>query len=290
VLVVDSHVHYWAPETPERPWDRTRQVLGEQFLVEELLAEADAAGVDRVVQVTPGLMGHDNRYALEAAAAQERVAGVFGRLDPSVERYEERLRKLAAQPKFTGLRFTMFGATEQGWIDDGSFDRLLEAMEALGLAAAIFFPKPRALAALAERHPGLTVLADHLATDHRNVHRDPSSDTFAAWSDVLALARLPNVWLKVSNVAELSRRPFPFDDIAPRVRDVYETFGPERLIWGTNYPPSKERATYAESVRFFRELSFIPVEDKAKIMGANLLAVTARARTGAPGPTKATPG
>jgi predicted TIM-barrel fold metal-dependent hydrolase len=126
------------------------------------------------------------------------------------------------------------------------------------------------LARLIERHPGIPVLVEHLACDHRPVRRDATYDPFASWSDVPALAKLPNVYMKLSNMAELSRRPFPFDDVTPRVRELYEVFGPERLIWGSNYPPSKAVATYVDSVRYFRELPFISDAEKAQIMGGTI--------------------
>jgi predicted TIM-barrel fold metal-dependent hydrolase len=93
---------------------------------------------------------------------------------------------------------------------------------------------------------------------------------------VLALCEVPNLYLKASNLPELSREPFPYADVVPRVRSVYERFGAARLVWGSNYPPSMERASYAESVRFFRELPFIPVCERERIMGGNLLGLLRR--------------
>jgi L-fuconolactonase len=275
--IVDAHTHYWEPDRPERPWDPAGFSLGPQFLIEELLRDASAAGVAQVVQITPSVAGEDNRYALEGPQRYpDRVAAVFGRLNPSTEGAETRLRELASNPAFAGLRFTMFGEREFGWVADGSLDRLLDASAQLGLCVAIFFPQPRELARLVDHHRDCTILVDHMAIDHRFVHRDPSSDAFADWADVLALVKFPNVYVKVSSFPELSRRPFPFDDMLPRVRAVYETFGPDRLIWGSDYPVSKARACYEESVRFFSELAFIPEADKAKIMGGNLLELVRR--------------
>jgi L-fuconolactonase len=170
----------------------------------------------------------------------------------------------------------IFSPAEWTWVDDGSLDRILTLLEERGLAVAIFAARPRELARLIERHPGLPILVEHLACDHRPVRRDPNYDPFALWNEVPPLAKLPNVYMKLSNMAELSRRPFPFDDVTPRVRELYEVFGPGRLIWGSNYPPSKAVATYADSVRYFRELPFISDADKAQIMGGTLLGLLER--------------
>lgn len=273
-MIVDSHIHYWEPDTAERPWDGGSN-LGPQFLVDDLLRDARAAGVDRVVDITPSLMGNDNRYAFEGAR-NDAVAAVFARLDPRVEAYADALAALAAQPKFAGLRFMIFSPAEWAWVDDGSMDRILTSLEERGLAIAIFAARPRDLARLIERHPGLPILVEHLACDHRPVRRDASYDPFARWSEVPELAKFPNVFMKLSNMAELSRRSFPFDDVTPRVRELYETFGPGRLIWGSNYPPSGAVATYADSVRYFRELPFIPDPDKEAIMGGTITRILER--------------
>jgi predicted TIM-barrel fold metal-dependent hydrolase len=276
-MIVDSHIHYWQPNTPERPWDPGGSNLGAEFPVEDLLRDASAAGVDAVVDITPSMMGDDNRYAFEGAR-DERVAAVFARLGPRGEGDEERLRALAARPKFAGLRYTFFGPAERAWIEDGSLDRILTLAEELGLLTALFLPQPRELARIIERHPGSPILIDHMAVDHRPVHRDPTYDAFAAWSDVPPLAKFPNAYVKISNVPELSRRPFPYDDLTSRLREIYDAFGPDRVIWGSNYPPSKAAATYADSVRYVHELPFMSAADKAKFMGGTMTALLDRAR------------
>lgn len=271
-MIVDSHVHYWEPPTPDRAWDPAGQIPGAPVSVEALLGEARSAGVDRVVGITLRLMGQDNRYALEGAQRYpDRIAAVFGRVDPRGDDLRSRLGALAANPKFAGVRFALFLPEEMAWLVDGTLDRFLDVAAELGLLVAIFCARPRELGRLAARHPSCTVLADHMAIDHRRLQRESPDDVFAGWGDVLALANVPNVRLKVSNIAELSRGPFPFKDVVPRIRAVYESFGPDRLVWGSNYPPSKERASYAESVRCFAELSFVSDADKAKIMGTNFL-------------------
>jgi predicted TIM-barrel fold metal-dependent hydrolase len=269
--IIDAHVHYWEPARPDRPWNGGGDVPGPPVSVEELLVQAAAAGVEQITDITLRLMGEDNGYALESAERYpDRVAAVFGRFDPRGDDFDLRLEALAAHPKFAGVRFTLFRPDEQIWFTDGTLDRFLAASARRGLAVAIFNPSPRALGRLAERHPECTILADHVAVDHRPSLLDPAIDAFTRWDEVLALAKLPNVYLKVSNLPELSRRDFPFDDMWPRVDELYATFGPGRLVWGSNYPPSGERATYAESVRFFTELPGIPPADLERIMGGNL--------------------
>jgi predicted TIM-barrel fold metal-dependent hydrolase len=280
VQIVDAHTHYWQPATPDRPWDPAGMNRWDPISVEDLLRDASEAGVAQVIQVTPSIMGEDNRYALEGAERYpERVLAVFGRINPDGPNVERRLRDLAAHPKFAGVRFTMFGAREQGWLGDGSLDRFLKLAASLDLLVAMFFPSAAAeMRALAIKHPECTFLADHCALDQRLAQQDPPADPFATFADVLALAATPNVYMKVSSFPEFSHTGFPFSDVAPRLHAVYETAGADRLIWGSNYPPSKDHATYRECVRFLTEAPIFTADDKAKIMGGNMRALISRAK------------
>ena len=100
--LIDSHIHYWQADTPDRPW-----VVGgalpdtAPWSVDQIVAAAEAAGVSRVVQVVPSLMGYDNRYGFEGAEqCPDKVAGVFARIDPLAADMPARLAALRAHPKF----------------------------------------------------------------------------------------------------------------------------------------------------------------------------------------------
>ena len=272
--IVDAHVHYWEPSTMERPWNPNGADLGPPWSVERLLEAAHAAGVDKIVQVTPSIMGEDNRYSLEGAQHYpDRVAGVFGRFDPLAPDLEERLARYAQDPRMLGVRLTLIRPEQRACLSDGTLDPLLNACAPRGIMIAILAPgHAPALGELARKHPDAVVIADHMLLHHA----DP--EPFAHWDAVLALADVPNVWMKVDYFPEVAHEPFPFQSVDRYAREIYEGFGPDRMIWGSNFPPSQRAATYGESVRYYRELPFIPEADKAKIMGGTFLALAQRAR------------
>jgi predicted TIM-barrel fold metal-dependent hydrolase len=109
-------------------------------------------------------------------------------------------------------------------------------------------------------------------------------EPFAAWSDVLALAELPNVYVKVSYFPEVAHEPYPFTAVWRYFEHLYDRFGPDRLIWGSNYPPSRSACSYRESVDFVREaLPFLSDADKAKIFATTFLRAVGRLEQGAAG-------
>src|SRR6185437_3939512 len=103
-MIVDTHVHYVEADTPERPHDPTGH-KAEVLPVEDLIREAKAAGIDRIVQVSPTAMGWDNRYGFEGFERNpNHVLGVFARFDPLQANLEAALRRFATQPGLLGIR------------------------------------------------------------------------------------------------------------------------------------------------------------------------------------------
>jgi predicted TIM-barrel fold metal-dependent hydrolase len=271
--VIDSHIHFWEPDRPERPWDKGGVNIGPPLSVEQLLADASAAGVTKVVQVTPTIMGYDNRYGLESAAKYpERIAGVFGRVDPLAPDMTERLQRYRRQPHALGVRLTLLAPPFTDWLTDGTLDRFVGECGRQGVPLAIYAPRQaHALGAILSRHPQARVLVDHMTLRHQD------AEPFELWSDVLALAALPNLWIKVSYFPEVSHEKYPFKDVQPRFDELYRRFGPERLIWGSNYPPSARASTYKENVEFTRaSCAFLSEEDKGKIFAKNFLRALGR--------------
>jgi predicted TIM-barrel fold metal-dependent hydrolase len=262
MTVVDTHVHYWAEATPDRPHDPEGIHWGAAVTAVMLLERAAAAGVDRIVQVTPALMGFDNRYGIEAALRHpDRIAGVFGRFDVLAPDVEGRLRELMSQPKMLGIRVTLH---------QPPFEPFLTAAERQGVRVQLFVPyQARELLATARRYDGIRFMVDHMGV--RRMSGEPP-DRFADWPNLIALAREPNVWIKVSYFPEAApdHERYPFPTSLRRFRALYEATGSERMIWGSNYPPSARACTYRQSVTFIEEAAtFLSAADRRAILGEN---------------------
>jgi len=271
MTVVDTHVHYWEEATPERPHDPEGIHWGAAVTAEQLLERAAAAGVDRIVQVTPSLMGFDNRYSIEAALRYpDRIAGVFGRFDVLAPDVDRRLRELMSQPGMLGIRITLHQPPFDTWLVDGTLKPFLTAAEQQQVRVELFVPyQSRVLAETARRYAGIAFLIDHMGI--RRMPGEPP-DRFADWPNLIALAREPNVWIKVSYFPEAAPdgEAYPFPTSQRHFRRLYEAVGSERMIWGSNYPPSARACTYRESVTFMSEAcGFLDSADRQAILATN---------------------
>ena len=267
--IVDTHVHYWEPESPERPYDPGGMRLGDPVSVEDLLAAMEVAAVDKIIQVTPSIMGWDNRYALKGAARYPDKIRVFGRFDPTQPDIAGRLKNWIEQPYAIGLRFTLFGPQSQS-LTDGTLEPFWVEAEKLDVPVAVYASgQAKALGEVGRRHPGLRLLVDHLTLRYSE-----GRSSFEHWPDVLDLVHVPNVYLKVSYLPEATSEQYPFPEAQGYLRQVYERFGPDRMIWGSNYLPTLRVCSYKEALDFVREAcNFIPLADREKILGGTAIRV-----------------
>jgi predicted TIM-barrel fold metal-dependent hydrolase len=134
-------------------------------------------------------------------------------------------------------------------------------------------------ARIAERHPELTLILDHMGVGAGLRPRPGSAESAQnnlvaeAVSQAAALAKYPNVSVKLSSVPLVSTEPYPFRDVTEHIRRLFDAYGPERCYWGTDITNSFARATYRQRVtQFTEELPFLTESDKDLIMGRAILA------------------
>ncbi|OLC17310.1 MAG: hypothetical protein AUH29_02385 [Candidatus Rokubacteria bacterium 13_1_40CM_69_27] len=265
MTIIDAQIHVWSPDVSTRPWPpgRTRHAHGPALGAEQVLRVMDDAGVARAVLVPPSWPGDDNTDALAAARAWPDRFAVMGRFDPKAPGAEAQLAKWRDQPGMLGVRLTFHLPLWAAWLTDGSLDWFWAAAERASLPLMIFVPgQASAVGPIAARHPRLRLVLDHLA--RRGELKD--DEAFGDLDEVLALARHPNVAMKVSALPCYSSEPYPFPKLTKHIRRVWEAFGPRRMLWGTDY--SRLPVPYRDAVRHVREgLDFLSKDDREWIMG-----------------------
>jgi predicted TIM-barrel fold metal-dependent hydrolase len=269
MLIADAQVHIWGADTPDRPWPPGRAAQAHKpypVTRERVLAGMREAGVDRVVVVPPSWEGDRNDLALEAARLHPDRFAVMGRLPLEQPESRGRVASWKAQPGMLGLRFTFHTDLQRPWLTDGTADWLWPAAERAGIPVMIFPPGSiPAVDRIAERHPGLKLVIDHLAIGGGR----KDDEAFAGVPELCALARRPNVAVKASALPCCSTEPYPFRGLHPHIRRVYDAFGPRRVFWGTDW--TRLSCPWRQAVTLFtEELPWLSPEDREWIMGRAL--------------------
>ena len=271
MIIIDSQVHIWAPETPEKPYTKGDASIPHRPVPlehEELLREMDLAGVQRCVLVPPTWEGDRNDTSLEAARLHPDRFAVMGRL--TIDKAESRalMSTWKEQPHILGIRVAFHQGRPKLWLEDGTADWFWDAAERYDVPVMAFAPHAvLKLGEIAERHPGLRLIIDHMGLS--SALKGKPLD--GAVDNLLKLAPLKNVAVKVSALPCYVAEPYPFPSLHPLIRRVVEAFGPQRCFWGTDL--SHLPCPYEQVVTLFtEELDFLSETDKEWIMGRGIAA------------------
>lgn len=266
--VIDCHFHVWNEPFPGRPFPWTP----DPFPAAEMLRLMDANGVARGVQITPIMLGWNNAYGIETAAATGQRISVFGRFDPFAPEAETRLQQWMATAGAAGVRLTFYGDDLKRLDKPEQLDPFWGAAAKLGVPVAVFAPDALwKIVAAVERHPDLRLIVDHVGLGVYPGCEDP----FKGYPALQELAPFKQVLVKISGAIEISKEKFPFADMHETIAETCERFGPARLMWGSNFPVAGNIATYEEALGFVEALDFLSAADRAEILGgtcARLLA------------------
>ncbi len=267
--IVDAQIHIWAASTPERPWPARHAAHRTVPLsAEALLLEMAEAGVDRAVLVPPSWEGERNDLVLAAAQAHPGRFAVMGRLDATDPQSRSRLARWKEQPGMLGLRLTFHRPQFVPMLEDGSVDWLWPEAERAGLPLMVLISQRQApkIAKIAERHPQLRMIIDHMAVPNG------SKGAKAAFADLpllLELAKYPNVAVKASGIPHYATDAYPFPSLHAPLRAAFDAFGPRRMFWGTDM--TKLACSYRQALTLYtEELPWLKGDDLEWVMGRGL--------------------
>ena len=266
-MIVDAQVHLWTAETEDWKWvPGLKPQLPEPFTIERLVPMMDEAGVDRVVIVPPSWPGDRNDYALEATRRYPKRFRIMGKLPLQDPKGAALLPKWREQPGMAGLRVIFNTPQTLPWLTDGSVDWLWAAAEKAELPIMCFAPPATAaFGRIAERHPGLALILDHMGTSSDMAKNNTVAQAIDA---TVSLAKYPNVSVKVSASPGLSREPYPWRDVAVHIKRVFDAYGPQRSYWGTDLTNTYAKGSYRQRItQFTEELPFLSESDKDWVMG-----------------------
>ncbi|MEU1404912.1 amidohydrolase family protein [Streptomyces sp. NPDC005728] len=257
-MTVDAHHHVWDLSVRDQDWisGPELQPLRRNFTLTDLEPEARAAGVDRTLLVQTVTVPEETPEFLALAAGHELVAGVVGWTDltrPDVADELARLRALPGGRFLKGIRHQVQGEPDPEWLLRADVRRGLAAVADAGLVYdLVVLPHQLPACTEAAAHlPGLTFVLDHLGKPPvASGEREP-------WATALrALAALPNTVAKLSGlVTEAAPGSWTTDDLRPYADTALEAFGPDRLMFGSDWPVCTLSAAYEQVHDIARELT-----------------------------------
>jgi predicted TIM-barrel fold metal-dependent hydrolase len=169
-----------------------------------------------------------------------------------------------------GVRLTFHRDEDRPWLTDGTADWFWEEAEQNGVPVMVHAPERLpAIGEIASRHPALRIIVDHMGFARETM----DAAALAGAERMIALARLPNVYVKVSAMPCFSTEPYPFTNLREPLRRVIAAFGPQRSFWGSDITRVPKSCSYRQVVTHFtEELDFLSAADLDWIMGRGLAA------------------
>jgi len=268
LVIIDSAVHIWRAPTPERPWMPGRTAhLPDPIGYEDLRKRMAEAGVDRAVLIPPSWEGDRVDYSVEAASKYPDKFAIMGRIPLQGTEGKKLIETWKEQPGMLGVRLTFHHEWDQSWIKDGTADWFWPAAERLDIPVMMNAPTvlPE-VGQVAARHPNLRIVIDHMGR-----LRGMRDSTFKL-DKTIALAKYPNVSVKLTLIPECSSEPYPYKNIQPEVKRLIDAFGPRRSFWGTDLSVmlSRSTCTYRQAVTLFTEEMGYSKGDQEWILGRGL--------------------
>jgi L-fuconolactonase len=266
---LDSQVHAYERNHPGRPWAGVlhgpAEVTGDQ-----MVTAMDAVAVDGAVLVSPFSMYRYNAsYAIAVHAAHPTRFRLVKPVDPTDPAVADTIAGWAATDGSVGIRIMLRDEVSADPADPG-INRALAAAAQHSLPVNLMcWGRLEQAAQLAARNPNTRLVIDHLGLP-QPFEPPPPAQPFADLPKVLALAAHDNIAIKISGACTLSHEPFPYKDLWDPLGRIFDAFGFDRCLWGTDWTRAVGLLTYEQGVEAFRVTDRLSDNDRAVLMGGAL--------------------
>ena len=266
--IIDAQVHAYERDHPARPW--TDALAGpDQVSGDDMVAAMDAVGVDGALLVSVFTMyRYDASYAVSVQAAHPDRFGLIKPVDPSDPGVVDTIDDWAAQDGTVAIRIMMNRDVSEN-ADSPGINRVLDAAARHGLPVNLLaWGRLEQAAKMAASKPDTSLVIDHLGLQQPFVPPAPP-DPFADLPKILDLAQYKNVAIKITGACTLSHAPDPYDDIWDPLGRIFDAFGIDRCLWGTDWTRATNLLTYSQGVEPFRLTNRLSDSDRAALMGGS---------------------
>jgi L-fuconolactonase len=269
MTIIDAQVHCYERDRPERPWAAVLhgppEVTGD-----DMIAAMDAVGVDGALLVSPFTMYRfDASYALAVHAAHPSRFALIKPVDPTDPAVADTIADWAATAGTVAIRIMLNRGVSENAADPG-INRVLAAAARHTLPVNLLcWGRLEQVGQLAARNPDTTLVIDHLGLQ-QPYEPPPPDEPFADLPKLLALAAHDNIVIKITGACTLSHAPFPYRDLWDPLGRIFDAFGFDRCLWGTDWTRAVALLTYAQGVEAFGVTDRLSDTDRAALMGGTL--------------------
>ena len=272
MATIDAQVHAYERNHPGRPWagflHGPAEVTGD-----DMVAAMDAVAVDGAQLVSPfSMYRYDASYALDVHAAHPGRFGLIKPVDPADPAVTDTIADWAATKGTVAIRIMMRDSVSADAADPG-LNRVLAAAARHALPVNLLcWGRLEQAGLLAARNPDTQLVIDHLGLQQPFEPPAPAAP-FANLPGVRALAAHDNIAVKISGACTLSHEPFPYKDIWDPLGRMFDAFGFDRCMWGTDWTRAVGLLTYRQGVEAFRMTDRLSQSERAALMGDTLACV-----------------
>lgn len=257
-MKIDAHHHLWKPERGDYDWmPEDVAVLNRAYDPSDLLPNIQAAGVEATVMVQAAASIEESEYMLGLADATPEILGVVGWIDFEDKFDLAHLRRLSRHPKFLGVRPMIQDIPEVDWMLREDIQWAYRALIDLDLTFdALGFPQHITnFLTIAKRYPEMRLVYDHCMKP-RIIDQQAGKDAFTEWAaGMSALAQETHGLCKFSGLVTEAGPGWTIDDLRPFAAHVLTEFGPDRVMWGSDWPVCRLQCEYGDWHDIAQELT-----------------------------------
>lgn len=263
-MLIDAHQHFWLLKDRQGQWPPpSLEAIYRDFLPADLKPLMEQADISGTVLVQTMETAADTDFMLALADDNAFIKGVVGWVDMKADNAASEIARRSAHSAFKGVRPMLQDIADVSWIHDVALEPAVNALIEHGLVfdALVLPPHLPYLLRFATKHPDLPIVINHgakplIATGHYSVWR----------KDMAALAALPNLHCKLSGLLTERGEQKP-EAVRPYAETILELFGPERVIFGSDWPVLRLAGDYQGWLGFCRDI--LPEEHNAAVFGGN---------------------
>jgi predicted TIM-barrel fold metal-dependent hydrolase len=268
MTVIDSQVHCYEANTPKRPWHNVPN-WPPHATGDEMVAAMDKLGVDGAIFISAfSMYRYDASYAVEVQRKHPGRFAIVKPVDPDDPKVADVIADWKKTPGAVGVRIMLTKDPGRDRApDDPGLDRIAHAAARHDLPVnVLFWGNVDAGTTLIKRHPDTRFIIDHLGLMQPRTPPAPREP----WADlpkILDLAKCRNAVIKVSGACTLSKEPYPFPDIWDPLARLFDAWGFDRCLWGTDWTRAFAVVNYEQAVEPFRQTDRLSESERAMLMG-----------------------